>query len=401
MHQALQPVRTWVKDELTACLNFWLANGQDEAFGGVLTCLDRSGKVYSTDKSVWMQGRCAWTFSKLCNVYGENAAWRAFAQSCLDFTERHCVNHNLGNRMYFQVTRDGKPLRQRRYSFSEAFYAMACAEFFKLTGQRRYMDQARDSYDLIWRLNQGEADPTGFGPKINPETRPLRGLAGPMIYLNLSAVLRDADPENADVYSQRASQCVDEILQLHRKRDRRMTLETVGPKGEYDPSVGIYRTLNPGHAIECSWFLMEEARWQGSGSLHQEAEDIMMDALTAGWDQEYGGLLYFQDAEGLPPESYEHDMKLWWPHNEALIATLMAYTHTGKQVYLDWFLKVWEYAKSVFPDSEYGEWYGYLRRDGKPTMPPAKGSTFKGPFHLPRMLIMLDQMLESGIHLEA
>ena len=52
----------------------------------------------------------------------------------------------------------------------------------------------------------------------------------------------------------------------------------------------------------------------------------------------------------------------------------------------------WITAKAHFADSEYGEWYGYLRRDGKPTEPPCKGSTFKGPFHLPRMLIMTDLM---------
>ncbi|MGI6695276.1 MAG: AGE family epimerase/isomerase [Christensenellales bacterium] len=393
MNKALVPVASRVKEELANCLDFWLKNGQDEAFGGVLTCLDRTGAVYSTDKSVWMQGRCAWMFSKLCNVYGENAAWRAFAKNCLDFMEAHCINRQQGNRMYFQVTREGKPLRQRRYSFSEGFYAMANAEYYKLSGKRKYLDRARAAYDLIWHLSQGGEDPAGFGAKINPDTRPLRGLATPMIYLNLTAVMREADPENADVYNQRSDACVHDILRFHRKKDRGMTLETVGPNGEYDPTVSVCRVLNPGHAIECSWFLMEEALWQGCGMLHEEAEGIMMDALTAGWDKEYGGLLYFMDAEGKPPESYEHDMKLWWPHNETLIATLMAWRNTGKQLYLDWFLKVWEYTKSVFPDPEYGEWYGYLRRDGKPTQPAAKGSTFKGPFHLPRMLVMLDQML--------
>ncbi len=394
MHNALQAVKPWVKEELSTCVHFWLDHGQDRDFGGVLTCLDQAGAVYSTDKSVWMQGRCAWTFSRLCHVYGENAAWRAFAVSCLDFMEAHCINRDQDNRMYFQVTRQGQPLRQRRYSFSEGFYAMANAEFYKLSGISKYMDRAKAAYDLIWRLNQGEADPAGFGPKVNAATRPLRGLAGPMIYLNLSSVMRDADPENAATYTQRANQCVEDILRFHRKKDRGMTLETVGPNGEYDPEVSMCRILNPGHAIECSWFLMEEALWRGCGALYQEAEDIMMDALTAGWDEEYGGLLYFQDAEGHPPESYEHDMKLWWPHNEALIATLMAFRNTGKQMYLDWFLRVWEYTRSVFPDARYGEWFGYLRRDGQPTQPAAKGSTFKGPFHLPRMLLMLDQMLD-------
>ncbi len=34
-----------------------------------------------------------------------------------------------------------------------------------------------------------------------------------------------------------------------------------------------------------------------------------------------------------------------------------------------------------------------MRRDGLPTMPSTKGSTFKGPFHVPRCLILVDTML--------
>jgi N-acylglucosamine 2-epimerase len=86
-------------------------------------------------------------------------------------------------------------------------------------------------------------------------------------------------------------------------------------------------------------------------------------------------------------------MKLWRPHDEILIASLMLYRDTGKEEYLDWFFKTLDYSKAHFSDPEYGEWYGYLRRDGKPTEPACKGSTFKGPFHLPRMLSMVDKML--------
>ena len=85
-------------------------------------------------------------------------------------------------------------------------------------------------------------------------------------------------------------------------------------------------------------------------------------------------------------------MKLWWVHNEVLIASLAAYSLTGDEKYWKRFETVHNYAFSHFADKEKGEWYGYLRRDGKPTEPPCKGSTFKGPFHLPRMLIMTDLM---------
>ena len=54
----LLETRSWIREELDRCVGFWLKNGMDPVNGGVYTCLDRSGKVYSTDKSVWMQCRC-------------------------------------------------------------------------------------------------------------------------------------------------------------------------------------------------------------------------------------------------------------------------------------------------------------------------------------------------------
>ena len=136
----LQNVRTQIRTQLDACINFWLKNGIDKVNGGVYTCLDREGKVYSTDKSVWMQGRCAWTFSWLCRTYGKKQEWLDAAKSCLDFMEKYCINRELGDRMYFTVTGDGKPLRQRRYYFSETFYCMANAEYYGLTGEKVYLD---------------------------------------------------------------------------------------------------------------------------------------------------------------------------------------------------------------------------------------------------------------------
>lgn len=390
----LNETQDWVRSELDKCTNFWLKNGLDHVHGGIYTCLDREGHIFSTDKSVWMQGRTAWTFSRLCNLYGEKKEWKEAAESCLDFMEAHCINREKGNRMYFTVTEDGKPLRQRRYCFSEGFYAMANAEYYGLTGKKENLKRARAAYDLIWNLNHGLIeDPTGLGPKTIPETRTGRALADPMIYLNLTSVMRRVDPDLSAIYDARSRQCVHDILTYHRKKDLKCTLESVGPDGEFMDQFTAGRIVNPGHDIECSWFLMEEAVRLNDKALYAEAEGIFTDAINAGWDKEYGGILYFIDCLGKPPEAYEHDMKLWWPHNETLIASLMAYRDTGKEVYLNWFKKTLEYCKQFFSDPANGEWYGYLRRDGKPTEPPCKGSTFKGPFHLPRMLIMLDQML--------
>ena len=396
----LRSHQTWLREELDRCVDFWLKNGMDHEHGGVYTCLDREGKVFSTDKSVWMQGRCGWIFAHLCCLYGVKEEWLAASRSCLDFMEKYCINTGAGGRMYFTVTEDGKPLRQRRYCFSEAFYAIANAEYYGLTGETERLERARRAYDLYWDLNHGMADPTGLGPKTIPGTRTGRAFGIPMIILNVTGILLRVDPERKALYEARAAQCVEEIFRYHVHPELKCVLENVGPDGEARLYYTEGRNVNPGHDIEGVWFLLEHARRTGDRELVKKAAQIFDWAIEAGWDKKYGGLLYFIDCLGKPPEAYEHDMKLWWPHNEILIASLMLCRDTGDEKYLGWFEKTLDYCKTYFSDPEYGEWYGYLRRDGQPTQPPCKGSTFKGPFHLPRMLSicggLIDEILSRG-----
>lgn len=390
----LQQAKAWTEKELAVCADFWLRNGMDKEHGGVYTCLDRYGRVYSTDKSVWMQGRCGWIFAYLCHVYGAKKEWLEASKSCLDFMEKYCINPDADGRMYFTVTADGKPLRQRRYYFSEAFYAIANAEYYGVTGEKECLERAKKAYNIYWDLWHGAKDPTGLGPKTEPQTRSGRAFGLPMIYLNVTSVMLRVDPENKALYEERAQGCVDDIFKYHVHPELHCVLENVGVNGEANLDYTDGRIVNPGHDIEGVWFLLEHAKRTGNKELVAKAEEIFNWAIKAGWDEEYEGLLYFVDCLGNPPEAYEHDMKLWWPHDEILISSLMLYRDTGKEEYLDWYFRTMDYCKKHFSDSEGGEWYGYLRRDGKPTEPSTKGSTFKGPFHLPRMLIMTDMMLK-------
>ena len=385
--------RKWICGQLDTVAEFWLKNGMDKVHGGVYTCLDRKGQVYSTDKSVWMQGRCGWMFAHLCHVYGVKEEWLAASKSCLDFMEAHCINREAGDRMYFTVTEDGQPLRQRRYYYSEAFYASANAEYYGITGDKECLERARRAYNLYWDLAHGAQDPVNMGPKTIPATRTGRSFGLPMIILNVISILLRVDPEHKAEYEDRAQQCVDEIFKYFVKPELKCVLENVGPNGEIRTNFTEGRIVNPGHDIEGVWFMLEHAKRTGDKELVAKAAEIFDWAIEAGWDKEYGGLLYFTDCMGMPPEAYEHDMKLWWPHNEILIASMMLYRDTGDEKYLNWFYTTLDYCKEHFADEEYGEWYGYLRRDGKPTMPSTKGSTFKGPFHLPRCLILVDQMM--------
>jgi N-acylglucosamine 2-epimerase len=90
-------------------------------------------------------------------------------------------------------------------------------------------------------------------------------------------------------------------------------------------------------------------------------------------------------------QEYWHDMKFWWPHDEALIATLMAHRMTGNPDYLVKHLELREWAFTRFADPQHGEWYGYLHRDGTPAN-TLKGSLWKSFFHHPRALWKCSQL---------
>ena len=98
-----------------------------------------------------------------------------------------------------------------------------------------------------------------------------------------------------------------------------------------------------------------------------------------------------------PTHSLESDLKLWWPHGETLYALLLAWDLTGREDLAAWYEKVHDYTFSHFPDPEYGEWFGYLNRDGSRVW-SAKANGWKGFFHLPRILYRAYQLLDQGIH---
>jgi N-acylglucosamine 2-epimerase len=151
--------------------------------------------------------------------------------------------------------------------------------------------------------------------------------------------------------------------------------------------------INPGHGIEATWFLMEIARRKNDRVLIGDLVDALLRILDFGWDREYGGIFYFLDAEGRPPQQLEWDQKLWWVHCETLVACLLAYRLSGREECLDWFRRVDEYTWTRFPDPACGEWYGYLNRRGEVLL-PLKGGKWKGCFHVPRSLFLCASILE-------
>lgn len=376
---------------LNDVIPFWLNSDLvDKEYGGYISSVDREGRCYNDDKSVWFQGRCLWTFSMLCNRYGIQPQWQEAADAGKPFLEKYCTDTD--GRMFFTVTREGKPLRKRRYMFSESFYVVAMAEYGLAFNDPDAIAKAEACFEkMLAMYHDGNADPFKITPKGYAETRNERSAAVPMVLVSSAQVLRRCDPAKAEYYTAVAQEMANDILTYHYRPELKATLENVLPDGSHiDNPAG--RTINPGHASENAWFLMSQAVYTGDKDLLAKALNMFDWAFERGWDKEHGGMLYFVDVDGRPCEQLEWDMKLWWVHNEVLIASLMAYGLTGDEKYWERFELVHEYAFSHFKDTEFGEWYGYLHRDGTVSH-TQKGSMWKGPFHLPRALMLCDHLL--------
>ena len=370
--------RTYKGELLRNVMPFWMKHGFDRKNGGVYTCLDRDGLLMDSTKSVWFQGRFGWMTAYAYNHVEKNPDWLAASKSCCEFLEAHCFDKD--GRAYFEVTAEGVGLRKRRYLFSECFAAIAYAEYSLASGDRAW---ARKSLALFRRIRRFMANPTKWMPSKYEPVVEAQGHSLTMILINVASVLKQVSGDPA--LDAQITESVDLIRKYFIHPEFKAVLETVGPNGEFiDTLAG--RVINPGHCIETSWFLMDVAVARSDKSLLKTALQILDWSWDWGWDKKYGGIISFKDCRNFPPQCYEQDMKFWWPQCETIIATAYACKLTGDAKYMKWHKLVSEWAWKHLKDRKFPEWYGYLHRDGTVAQ-PAKGNIFKGPFHIPRMLV--------------
>ena len=373
---------------LNDTLPFWFPRSIDTEFGGYLLMRDQDGSLIDDDKAVWIQGRAAWLLATLYNTVEPKLEWLEGSKTGIDFLNNHCFDSD--GRMFFHVTRDGQPIRKRRYYFSETFAVIAMSAYAKASGDETVAEKARF---LFGKCIEYATNPDLLEPKFTA-TRPSKGIGTPMIMINTAQQLRKniGDPR-CDEW---ISKWITEIETNFVKDDIKCVMEQVASDGSIIDHIDG-RTLNPGHAIEGAWFILHEAKYRNNDPRLIELGCKMLDYMwERGWDKEDGGILYFRDVYDKPVQEYWQDMKFWWPQNEAIIATLLAYSMTGNEKYAKWHKMIHDYAYGKFHDKENGEWFGYLHKDGTIAQ-TAKGNLFKGPFHLPRQewycLQLLDECL--------
>ena len=370
---------------LDKVIPFWLNHSQDTAYGGYFTCLDRKGEVYDTDKFIWLQGREVWMFATLYNKVEKRQEWLDCAIQGAEFLKKY--GHDGQLNWYFSLDREGHPLVEPYNIFSYTFAVIAFGQLSIATGNKEYADIAKRTFDVV--LSKVD-NPKGKWNKAAPGARSLKSFALPMILCNVALEIEPL--LDADFMQRTIDTCIHEVMDVFYRPELGLIVENLSTNGELvDCFEG--RQLNPGHAIEAMWFIMDLGQRLGRKDLIEKAVQIALNEAEYGWDKKYGGIFYFMDRLGHPCQQLEWDQKLWWVHIETLITMLKGYKLTGNKKCLEWFERVHNYVWTHFTDPDYPEWYGYLNRQGEVLL-PLKGGKWKGCFHVPRGLFQCWKMLK-------
>ncbi|TDF92006.1 AGE family epimerase/isomerase [Paenibacillus piri] len=394
-------------------LPFW-ERALDHEHGGVFTCFDNSGaKLISTDKYTWSQGRMIWLLSRMSALIrqrylsGDAASLLAHAGKTVKFLQRHVFLDN-GNCAYLLAADGGKkePVAGEGYDtsfYADCFVVLGFAEYARVAGDADVLEAAlKLGLRIRERLAEGDVRSE---PYPVPEGYEAHSVS--MISLNMYQELADALEAAGHPFAKEVRGFALSAMEAVMERFFRGGLiREMLPERPEDSDTLLSRHITPGHSLECMWFVMAEATKAGRYDLVGKAADVVRNAFDLGWDEEFGGLLRYVDCEGGAPKGrlsggrYETlvcdtwDMKIWWPHSEALYALLLAHRLTGREELLVRCERMSEYVFRTFPnpDESVGEWIQIRNRQGLPEQ-KLVALPVKDPYHILRNMLLIIELL--------
>jgi len=369
---------------------YWLKNAPDKECGGYFTCFDRRWQLYDDRKYMWLQGRLLWMFSRLYNQWERRPEFLEAAAVGAPFVLDR--GRDADERIFFSLTRDGRPLHFQRKPYGAVFCQMGLLEYYRATGDSACHAEAVALFD---RIAGWIAEPTALG-RPRTDGPAFSSLADCMVVASMALELAEAFPEEAR-FRETIRSSIPAILR-HLHPEKRVLIEFAAldeRSAEMARAWPEARFFNPGHSIEVAWFLLHLLEYFPDPDVEATALEVTAQSFATGWDPEWGGFYNFMDLEGRPCLQPEANMKYFWPLNEAIYACTLAWFKTGDSRWLDRLEIADRYAFDKFVDTEHGGWFGYCDRRGELVL-DCKGGNYMSFFHVPRSLMMTAQLIEQG-----
>lgn len=362
---------------------YWLKYAIDES-GAINNCLNEDGSIISKERYIWSQGRALWTFSALYNRIEKKKEYLDVATGLFNYLLNTGRDDN--GRWLYRFDQQGNVLDKDISIYVDGFVLIGMTEYYIATKDERAKQIALETYEnTLWRLNHPGS--YNVAPYVITDGMKTHGVN--MIFSYFYYQLGKATGRK-DICDEGYRLALEVINHFYVK-EKDAILEFVTVDGQFtDTPQG--RACVPGHAIECMWFLISIFEDRNEKENIETCCKIIKRHIELGLDKAKGGLILALDIDGKEPCFWDKPTyKPWWVQLETLVATAYAYKHTGDEWFMDIHKKVNEFAYKNYPNG-YGEWYNWLDNDGN--IGETAALPVKDPFHLPRALMMLIDVLE-------
>jgi N-acylglucosamine 2-epimerase len=395
-------------------LPFWW-KAVDTRHGGIFTCFNNTGtELVSRNKYTWSQGRFVWLWSRAARMIsasmlpGDAALYLREAARTVAFLSEHVFLPN-GNCAYV-LSETGEQIEGERSDtsiYADCFVLLGFSEYALAANDPKVLDRAFQVYDRIRaRLESGF-----FRTAPYPIPAGYRSHSIAMMLLRVTQILADSayalKHPRWEAMGRETLRCASEVLDVFCRADN--AVWELIPLEERLSRTLLARHATPGHIFESMWFVLRTALQHGRSDWIDRAVRPIAWAFQAGWDSEWGGIFRYIDREGGQPrgvpgdEPYETlmvdtwDTKIWWPHAEALYATLLAGIVTGDNTFESMFSKLHDYVFRTFPnpDRAVGEWIQIRDRQGVP-LDKCVALPVKDPYHILQDVLLIVELLHTS-----
>lgn len=393
----LEKLRDYYRKTLSDdIMPFWDERILDREMGGYFNCYDRSGKRVRDVKPGWFVGRNIYTYSLMYNEFEKRKEWLNIAEEGVKFLVEKAY---LGNGRFAQMMdRDGQVINGAISIYTDHFAVKGLYEYILASGKKEYIPYARVLTDwLFCNIRK---------PEILEREGIKKGIRKHSINFLTLLVAIESRKLFGDTYRDILEDCVHKTLYDFTNDEYKAVFEYITDDGRpYMEDEG--RIVDPGHGMEALWFCIIAGMELGKKEWIERASKAIGWLIDRGYDETYGGFLQETDIDGDPKDKTKFtmyddikvpwDAKIWWVQAESLIAICLSALVTENEKHYEYFIKLHNYIADNFHDKEHGEWYSYLHRNGD-MLCDHKGTVLKGPYHVPRCMLMIYQIIDSYLN---
>ncbi len=382
-------------------LPFWFPRCVDQR-GGFSQVFNRSTFEPAEDcKSLVYQARLTWLAAQTALKYPEHKkTYSEYARHGVKFLAEQMWDKTNGG-FYWELDAAGRPTRQEKHVYGQAFAIYAAANTYRATGDEAALDLALKTFDWLEK-HAHDDEHGGYFEALTPAGRPIRTAAeapdagqiktcinalygqktmnAHIHLLEALTVLFETQKENAAVQSR-----LQELFMIVRDKiaaeDGYLRLYFAA---DWAPVPG---QVSYGHDVETAFLLTEAEgplRLKGDPRTRRLVRKLVDHAQSQGWDAEYGGLA----DQGHPDGTVTNYEKVWWVQAENLNALLLLQTKYYQQTtgYFRAAQVQWRFLKEHLLVDPAGGCLSVATREGQAN-PKTTVSSWHAGYHLGRMLI--------------